>query len=289
MSFFTWGFTIRPCGQEDTEFFAKAMNDYCGLDDWWGVIEHKYDEDEKIIEGTRHIHVGMVYPNKRRKDSVDKWLMRKCKETDAFEGYKALDSEKDYLKVQKRGLNIWYSWDWLLGYAQGEWINNKEPTKEDIERIEKLFPIKGDKSAQPSRTSKPLLADKIAAFYRRDYGEGKVFGDAPKGHHLGLMENYINYLMYTTKEIGLYDKRKMDETAHHVFGLLDPPKIPDLSEYRNIEKGETTKESPPKPPVFVKKWTCMCKEKCIDLCRYPVPLYGMNLLTDRDIMNINNV
>ena len=232
MSFYTWAFTIRPCSKTDQIHFGNALNKYTNCAKWWGAIEFKVDDEGERVPNSTHIHVGLLLIKPMKKDVIDKWLVRISHKSEAYAGYLkdkyVNDSAKHYIKVQKSGLKIWYSWDWIKNYMMGDWMEGREPIESDRLEVEELMPESGDESAKrPTRDVKPLMADKISIFWKRDYPEAlPLLGSK-------VLKRYIQYLMYTTKEIGLVPSIKMPDLMEHVYGILHAPRLPIITDNEN--------------------------------------------------------
>lgn len=226
MAFRTWAFTIRPCQADDQILWGKALNKLTNCIKWWGAVEHKVDDDGVDIKDSEHIHVGMLLIKPMKKDVIDKWLVRTSKRTNAHRFYG--DDCAHFVKVTKQGLEIWYSWDWIANYVQGNWMESREPNDDDKLTCEAAMPPKDDKTAvRPSREVKPLMADKIAEFWKRDYPDALPLMGTGRNDFL---RTYIEYLMYTTKEIGLVPSLKMNDLRTHVYGILHAPKLPVMTD-----------------------------------------------------------
>jgi hypothetical protein len=218
----TWAFTIRPVDYDDVAFWCKALNKYCNCLEWFGGIEYKYNDDGVKDLTSRHIHVGMVLNKEMKRDVIDKWLVRNLEKSPEYMRRSGKD-KTNYVKVQKKGLRVWYSWDWVENYVQGEWMENRAPNEGDRARIEPLFPQKGDtglKSTKSTQTRGTKAAEQIAELWKRDYGDKKPMTGC------ALVPMYIKYLMYNTKEISLIRPRDLSDMCVHVEGFLSPPELP---------------------------------------------------------------
>ncbi len=209
----TWAFTIRPVSKEDVTFWCTALNKYCNCLDWWGAVEYKISDDGVKDKSSRHIHVGMTINKAMKRDVIDKWLCRNIEKSPEYTRREGKDRQ-NYLKVQKKGLRVWYSWDWVQNYVQGEWMEDRAPNESDRARIEPLFPQKGDTGLKSTRSTQTRgnQAKEIAELWRRDYGDA-----LPSGDDLG---EYFKYLQFSTEEITPIKEREEGDLRIHVYGFL---------------------------------------------------------------------
>lgn len=219
----TYAFTIRPVSDTDLQYWSDALNKYCNNELWFGCIEVKKDEEGKTVPGSQHIHVAMLLRKPLRRDVVVKWVCRNAENSEA-----GINLGDAHIKVCRTGIRVMYSWDWMSSYVQGDWMENREPDKGDQEAFEKHFPEKNDTGLKESRKTKPTIPDRIVEFWVRDYGDKRPKEDVRTLNKEGVYQKYIEYLMYTSKEIPLIKSVNMADTVAHVAGMLAPPEKPTL-------------------------------------------------------------
>lgn len=221
----TWAFTIRPVGLDDIKFWEKALNKYCNCLEWWGGVEYKIDDDGVKDVTSRHIHLGIVLNKPMVRDVVDKWLVRNLEKSPEYKRREG-KAQTNFIKVQKQGLILWYSWDWIANYVQGEWMEDRAPNESDRARIEPLFAPKGDtglkstKGTQTCRKTRPTIPDTIVECWHRDYPGKKPMNGS------NIIRRYVAYLMYNSKEIPLIKQRDLSDVYVHVAEMITPPEMP---------------------------------------------------------------
>ncbi len=212
----TYAFTIRPCDGDDLQYWGQALNKYCNCERWFGAIEVKRDEEGDVIEGSQHIHVAMLLRKPIKRDVVVKWV---CRNSEGSKAGKELGNA--HIKVNRTGIKIMYSWDWVESYMQGKWMEEREPVKEDREEFELHFPKKGDTGAKTTRTTKPSVPDRIVELWKRDYPDMRPSNGST------VLKRYVKYLMYNTKEIPLIKPRELSDVLYHVAEMITPPEMPE--------------------------------------------------------------
>lgn len=217
----TYAFTIRPCDEDDLQYWGRALNKYCNCERWFGAIEVKRDEEGDVIEGSQHIHVAMLLRKPIVRDVVVKWV---CRNSEGSKAGKELGSA--HIKVCRTGVKVMYSWDWVSNYMQGKWMENREPDMTHKAAFEEHFPEKNDTGLKNTKGPRGNQAEAIAELWKRDYGDKKPMTGCT------LVPLYIKYLMYNTKEIRLIRPRDLSDVCAHVEGFLSPPELPKACELK---------------------------------------------------------
>lgn len=218
----TWGFTLRPFSEEDEAFWVSALDSYPNCLQYFGAVEEKLDDDGNVVDGSRHVHGGIVLNKAMKKDTVDKWMVRNLKKSPEYLRRSEGNDRKNFLKVQRAGLELWWSWDWVENYIQSDhWLKGKVPGNDDREWIEPLFAPKGDTGLKTTRKTKPSIPDRIVECWHRDYpGKRPVNGST-------VVRRYVAYLMYNSKEIPLIKQRDLSDVYTHVAEMITPPEMPE--------------------------------------------------------------
>ncbi len=206
-----WALTLSPFNDSTWAILESELDQYKSLIYWSGCVETNGHS------GIMHAHLSIAYRHRVPRNTPKKWLNKKLQLCPDF------TSEK--LTWKGICLKPWYSRAWVDDYPDGEKIGHKK-MPDDLDFLEK-----GDESFKRdlSRDLNPSWHDKVAAMWDRDFP-----GYVPRTEE--AVANYINYLQYQSREIGVVARRFYKARTSEMFDFLKARAAPDLREKVQVQK-----------------------------------------------------